>query len=116
MFKKMNLIIPSNFSFFLSVYKASVQSGRLSNRAKHLFTKDPDVRTSKDIVEIYRVVEKLSCFSKYSRAVKQGLAKFVYYSTFPPGRVVVQQGKCEITADTVKPVCVKRIPLPGSWL
>ena len=74
------------------MYKACVQSGRLSDRAKHLFTKDPDVRTSKDIQEIFRAVEKLQCFSKYSRAVKQGLAKFVYYSEFPIGRVVVQQG------------------------
>lgn len=75
------------------VYKACVQSGRLSDRAKHLFTKDPDVRTDKDILEIFRAVEKLQCFSKYSRAVKEGLAKFVYYSEFPVDRVIVQQGK-----------------------
>lgn len=74
------------------MYKACVQSGRLSERAKHLFTKDPDVRTSKEIDELFRAVEKLQCFSKYSRAVKQGLAKFVYYSEFPIGRIVVQQG------------------------
>jgi hypothetical protein len=82
------------------VYKACVQSGRLSDRAKHLFTKDPDVRTSKDIKEIFRAVEKLQCFSKYSRAVKQGLAKFVYYSDYPPDRVVVQQGKFGINLKT----------------
>jgi hypothetical protein len=70
-----------------------VQSGRLSARAKHLFTKDPDVRTNRDIEEIFRAVEKLQCFSKYSQAVKQGLAKFVYFSEFPVGRIVVQQGK-----------------------
>jgi hypothetical protein len=79
--------------FYLSVYKACVQSGRLSARAKHLFTKDPDVRTNRDIEEIFRAVEKLQCFSKYSQAVKQGLAKFVYFSEFPVGRIVVQQGK-----------------------
>ncbi|CAB3976902.1 Hypothetical predicted protein [Paramuricea clavata] len=78
--------------FNANLYKACVQSGRLSDRAKHLFTKDPDVRTSKDIKEIFRAVDKLQCFSKYSRAVKQGLAKFVYYSDYPPDRVVVQQG------------------------
>ncbi|XP_028399100.1 cyclic nucleotide-binding domain-containing protein 2-like [Dendronephthya gigantea] len=78
--------------FNANLYKACVQSGRLSDRAKHLFTKDPDVRTDKDIVEIFRAVDKLQCFSKYSRAVKEGLAKFVYYSEFPVDRVVVQQG------------------------
>ena len=79
--------------FCVSVYRACVQSGRLNNRAKHLFTKDPDVRTSEDIKELFRAVETLHCFSKYSRAVKLGLAKFVYYSEFSTGRVVVQQGK-----------------------
>ena len=80
------------FVVCLLAFKAHIQFGRLSQRAKQLFSKDPELRTENNIDELYRVVDKLQCFSKYSRAEKPGLAKFVYYSQYETGRIIVKQG------------------------
>ena len=38
------------------------------------------------------VVERLKCFAKYPRKVKQELARVIYYENVEAGRVIIQQG------------------------
>ncbi len=38
------------------------------------------------------VVDRLKCFMKYPRKMKEELAKVIFYETFSDGRVIIQQG------------------------
>ena len=38
------------------------------------------------------VVDRLKCFSKYPRGVKQKLARIIFYECFESGRIIIKQG------------------------
>ena len=80
-------------SFNVAAFKRDVQpSTGISSRVKTLLRKNTWARTRVDLMDIYRVINNLKCFSRYSTYVKKELAKIVMFESFDAGRVVVRQG------------------------
>ena len=79
--------------FDKEIYKVKARSyGGLSNRARRILVKAPIERTTDELMMLKDVVDRLKCFDKYPRKVKQELARVIYYETYHKGRIIIQQG------------------------
>jgi len=66
--------------------------GGLTSRARRILLKHPIERSDAELQLLREVVERLKCFKKYHRKVKQEIARVIYYETFEDGRTIIQQG------------------------
>ena len=82
-----------DLSFNVALFKRDIQPATgISHRVKTLLRKNSWARTEEELSDIYRVINHLKCFSRYSTYLKKDLAKIVMFESFDGGRVVVRQG------------------------
>jgi len=76
----------NNFRFHQRSY------GGLTPRARRILLKHPIERSESELQTLREVVDRLKCFQKYHRKIKQEIARVIYYETFEDGRIIIQQG------------------------
>jgi len=81
----------NNFRFHQRSY------GGLTARARRILLKHPIERSDTELQILREVVERLKCFQKYHRKVKQEIARVIYYETFEDGRTIIQQGHAGVS-------------------
>ncbi|XP_033742291.1 uncharacterized protein LOC117328826 [Pecten maximus] len=77
---------PSYYSSATTTY------GHLSEHSRIALQKVPQIRSDADIRVLTEVMCRLPLFAKYSRKVKEELARFVWYDFYEAGRIVIRQG------------------------
>ncbi|XP_060082614.1 uncharacterized protein LOC132561915 [Ylistrum balloti] len=77
---------PSYYSSATTTY------GYLSENSRIALQKVPLIRTQADIRVLTEVMCRLPLFAKYSRKVKEELARFVWYDMYEAGRIIIRQG------------------------
>ena len=80
------LFCKSDFSMAAKAY------GKLTQRARATLSKPAAERTDEELSQIYDVVDRLKCLSRYSRKVKHDLAKVMRYEVYNCGRVLIKEG------------------------
>ncbi|OWF45308.1 uncharacterized protein LOC110457241 isoform X2 [Mizuhopecten yessoensis] len=87
--KKTGVLMAFDPSYYSS---ATTTYGHLSERSRNALQKVPRIRTEADIRVLTEVMCRLPLFAKYSRKVKEELARFVWYDMHETGRIIIRQG------------------------
>ncbi|KAL3879144.1 hypothetical protein ACJMK2_031455 [Sinanodonta woodiana] len=83
----------SVFTFDPSYSKKVITTyGKLSDRVRIIFRKDPKERTKADERILLEVINRLPLFSNFPSRVKQDLAQVMVFDIFEKGRIVIRQG------------------------
>ncbi|XP_069129451.1 uncharacterized protein [Argopecten irradians] len=87
--RKSQVLMAFDPSYYSS---ATTTYGHLSEHSRKALQKVPQVRSDADIRVLTEVMCRLPLFAKYSRKVKEELARFVWYDLYEAGRIVIRQG------------------------
>lgn len=66
--------------------------GHLSVRARAALKRDPTSRNIADMMQLRELVQRLSCFKRYSHVPPESLARILHYEHVTSGQIIVRQG------------------------